>query len=210
MLTIAVSKGRIWDETRPLLTRAGCAPDETAMRSRSLIIPTARADVRLIVVRAQDAPIYVARGSADAGIAGSDMLAENPLENIYQPLDLKIACCRLAVAAKESFDLRRRTKKLAVATKYINLARAYFSRRGVSAEYVKLYGGMELAPLVGLADAIVDLVDSGATLRANGLVEIDVIQQVSAFFIINQMAARKNRELAALQQCLAEAVNETA
>jgi len=112
------------------------------------------------------------------------------------------------VAAAAGFDLRRRTQKVAVATKYINLARAYFSRRGVSAEYIKLYGGMELAPLVGLADAIVDLVDSGATLRANGLVEVDVIQQVSAFFIVNQMAARKNRALEELQQGLAEAVNE--
>lgn len=207
MLTLAVSKGRIFDEVRPLLAAAGFAPDVAALESRSLLIPTAAADVRLIIVRAQDAQTYVAAGAADAGIAGSDVLAENPMEEVCQPLDLRVARCRLSAAAAEDFvEDERRGGRITVATKYVNLSREYFNRRGMRGNYIKLHGTMELAPLVGMADVIVDLVDTGDTLRAHHLRELAVIRQISAMFIINRAAARKNGQLADLQQKLARVV----
>lgn len=206
MLTIAVSKGRIWDDAQTLLNAVGCPPRADSVESRSLVIPTAADDVRLIIVRAQDVPTYVACGAAIAGIAGGDVLLEQQPQGIYQPLDLNIARCRLVAATTEDFDLDAVQQKITVATKYVNLARDYFARRGVHAQYIKLSGTMELAPLVKLADVIVDLVETGDTLRANGLHEIAEIRRMSAKFIVNRVMARKNPRLAALQQQLAEAV----
>ena len=211
MITLAVSKGRIYNEAEPLLQKIGCAPDTTALRSRSLIIPTANVDVRLIVVRGQDAPTYVACGAADAGIVGSDVLAEATPETLYQPLDLRIACCRVVAAAMDASVLDARgleNKKITVATKYINLARDYFTRCGISANYIKLYGTMELAPLLGVADVIVDVADTGDTLRAHNLKEIALIREVSSVFIVNRVAARKNTALANFEQRLARAIDD--
>ena len=207
MLTLAISKGRICRETLPLLKRIGCAPDEAALDSRSLIVPTANPDVRIIVVRAKDAPTFVAHGAADAGIAGSDILEERSLDDLYQPLDLKLARCRLVVAAKKETTLAGGGRKITIATKYPRLARAYFNPRGIRADFVKLNGTMELAPLVRLADAIVDLAETGDTLRANGLEEKAVIRQVSARLIVNRIAARRNPLVGDLQNRLRAAID---
>lgn len=192
-LTIALSKGRIFDETLPLLASAGIVPSENPEKSRKLIISTNLANVSLIIVRASDVPTYVQHGAADLGVAGQDVLLEHGGESLYAPLDLKIAQCRMMVAVPESFDYENAAKpgaRLKVATKYLKIARQHFAQKGVHVDLVKLYGSMELAPLVGLADAIVDLVSSGNTLRANRLKEVEFITAISARLIINQAALK--------------------
>jgi len=199
-ISIALSKGRIFDETAPLLARVGIEPKPNGERSRKLVLGTRRRDVRLIIVRAADTPTYVQYGGADLGIAGRDVLAEHGGEGLYQPLDLGIAACRMMVAVKKGFDYEgavRQGARLRVATKYVNTTREHFAAKGVHVDLIRLYGSMELAPLVGLADAIVDLVSTGGTLRANDLVEVEQIMPVSARLIVNQAALKTRR--AALQ-----------
>ena len=195
-ISIALSKGRIYDETAPLLARAGIRPRSDPERSRKLVIATNRRDVRLIIVRAADTPTYVQHGGADLGIAGRDVLVEHGGEGLYQPVDLGIAACRMMVAVRRGFDYAaavRQGARLRVATKYVNTAREHFAAKGVHVDLIRLYGSMELAPLVGLADAIVDLVSSGRTLRANGLVAVEEIMPVSARLIVNQAALKTRR-----------------
>jgi ATP phosphoribosyltransferase len=197
---LALSKGRILEETGPLLARVGIAPQEDPERSRKLILPTARRDVRLIVVRASDTPTYVAHGAADLGIAGQDVLAEHGGDGLYQPLDLDIAKCRMMVAVRQGFDYAgavRQGARIRVATKYLQITREFFAAKGVHVDLIRLYGSMELAPIMGLADAIVDLVSSGKTLKANRLVAVEEIMPVSARLIVNQAALKTRR--AALQ-----------
>jgi ATP phosphoribosyltransferase len=199
-IRIALSKGRIFDETAPLLARAGIEPKEAPERSRKLILETNRRDLRLIVVRASDTPTYVEHGGADLGIAGRDVLVEHGGEGLYQPVDLGIATCRMMVAVRRGFDYEaavRQGARLRVATKYVNITREHFAAKGVHVDLIRLYGSMELAPLVGLADAIVDVVSSGKTLRANDLVPVEEIMAVSARLIVNQAALKTRR--AALQ-----------
>ncbi|MCX8016683.1 MAG: ATP phosphoribosyltransferase [Rhodocyclaceae bacterium] len=198
MITIALSKGRIFTETLPLLAAAGIVPDEDPESSRKLIISTCRADVRVVIVRASDVPTYVQYGAADLGIAGKDVLLEHGGAGLYQPLDLKIARCRMCVAAPAGFDYAaavRRGARLKVATKYVATAREHFAAKGVHVDLIKLYGSMELAPLAGLADAIVDLVSSGGTLRANNLVEVEEIMPISSRLIVNQASLKMKRNL---------------
>jgi len=200
MISIALSKGRILAESAPLLARVGVRPREDPERSRKLVIATARRDVRLIVVRAADAPTYVQYGAADLGIAGRDVLAEHGGAGLYQPLDLRIAACRMVVAVRRGFDYEsavRSGARLRVATKYVQITREHFAAKGVHVDLIRLYGSMELAPLAGLADAIVDLVSTGSTLRANRLVAVEEIMPVSARLIVNQAALKTRR--AALQ-----------
>lgn len=210
-ITIALSKGRIFDETAPLLEAAGIVPAENPESSRKLIIGTNRKDVRLIVVRASDVPTYVQYGAADLGIAGRDVLLEHGGEGLYQPVDLHIARCRMMVAVADGFDYERAVRqgaRLKVATKYLRVAREHFARKGVHVDLIKLYGSMELAPLVGLADAIVDLVDTGNTLRANNLKAVEEIMPISSRLIINQAALKlKRSELQPLIEGFAAAVN---
>ena len=196
MIGIALSKGRILEEAAPLLARAGLAPREDPERSRKLIIATERRDVRLIVVRASDAPTYVQYGAADLGVAGRDVLEEHGGAGLYQPVDLRIANCRMMVAARRGFDYAgavRQGGRLRVATKYVQTTRAHFAAKGVHVDLIRLYGSMELAPLVGLADAIVDLVSSGQTLKANNLVAVEEIMPVSARLIVNPAALKARR-----------------
>ena len=193
MITIALSKGRIFEETTPLLEAAGIVPLEDPESSRKLIIGTSRDDVRLIIVRASDVPTYVQHGGADIGIAGKDVLHEHGGQGLYQPLDLKIARCRMMVAVPEGFDYDSAAKhgaRLKVATKYVKTARDHFAAKGMHVDLIKLYGSMELAPLVGLADAIVDLVSSGGTLRANRLVAVEEIMSISSRLVVNQAALK--------------------
>lgn len=195
-ISIALSKGRIFDETAPLLARVGIRPRSRPETSRKLVIATQRRDMRLIVVRASDTPTYVQHGGADIGIAGRDVLAEHGGEGLYQPVDLGIARCRMVVAVKKGFDYRaavRQGARLRVATKYVRTTHDHFSAKGVHVDLIRLYGSMELAPLVGLADAIVDLVASGATLRENGLVAVEEIMPVSARLIVNQASLKTKR-----------------
>lgn len=192
-LTIAVSKGRIFDETAPLLARAGLTPKEDPEQSRKLIIDTINPAVRLLIIRASDVPTYVQYGAADLGIAGKDVLLEHGGDELYEPLDLGIAQCRLVVAGPE--DAARTGRRLRIATKYVQTARAHFAEKGEQVEVIKLYGSMELAPLVGLADRIVDLVDTGSTLKANGLVPLETIMPISSRLIVNK-AAMKTRHRA--------------
>ncbi|HEY9396490.1 MAG TPA: ATP phosphoribosyltransferase [Burkholderiales bacterium] len=197
-ITIALSKGRIFDETAPLLAAAGIAPQENPETSRKLIIGTNRPDVRLVIVRASDTPTYVQYGAADVGIAGKDVLYEHGGEGLYQPLDLEIAKCRMMVAVPEGFDYEsavRQGARLRVATKYIRIAREHFAAKGVHVDLIKLYGSMELAPLVGLADAIVDLVSSGGTLKANNLRAVEEIMPISSRLIVNRAALKLKRDL---------------
>jgi ATP phosphoribosyltransferase len=199
-ISIALSKGRIFEETAPLLARAGIRPKEDPERSRRLVIGTQRRDVRLIVVRASDTPTYVQFGGADLGVAGRDVLAEHGGAGLYQPVDLGIAACRMMVAVRKGFDYHaavRQGARLRVATKYPNTTREHFAAKGVHVDLIRLYGSMELAPLTGLADAIVDLVSTGRTLRENGLVAVEEIMPVSARLIVNQAALKTKR--AALQ-----------
>ena len=197
-ITLALSKGRIFEETLPLLAAAGIVPADDPERSRKLIIDTNRLDVRLVIVRATDTPTYVQYGAADLGIAGKDVLLEHGGAGLYQPLDLNIARCRLCVATRKGFDYAAAVRpggRIRVATKYINAAKAHFADKGMHVDLIKLYGSMELAPLVGLADAIVDLVSSGGTLRANNLEEVEEIMPISSRLIVNQAALKLKRDL---------------
>ena len=196
MITIALSKGRIYEETKPLLEAAGIVPSEDPETSRKLILPTGNHGVRVIIVRASDVPTYVQYGAADLGVAGRDLLIEHGGRGLYQPLDLGIARCRMMVAVPEDFDYPaavRRGARLRVATKYIQIAREHFAAKGVHVDLIKLYGSMELAPLVGLADAIVDLVDTGSTLRANRLKAVEEILAVSSRLIVNPASMKVKR-----------------
>lgn len=196
-ITIALSKGRIFDETEPLLEKAGVVALDNPEKSRKLILKTNRPDVSLIIVRASDVPTYVQYGAADIGIAGKDVLLEHDGEGLYQPLDLNIAQCRMVVASRKDFDYEaavRQGARLRVATKYLKTAQEHFAEKGMHVDLIKLYGSMELAPLVGLADAIVDLVSSGNTLKANNLKSVEEIMPVSARLIINQAALKVKRE----------------
>jgi ATP phosphoribosyltransferase len=195
-LTLALAKGRILEESLPLLAAAGLAPAEDALGTRKLILESRRPGLRFILVRASDVPTYVQYGAADLGVAGADLLAEHGGQGLYQPLDLGIARCRMAVAAREDFDYAaavKRGARLRVATKYIGTAREHFAAKGVHVDLIKLYGSMELAPLVGLADAIVDLVDTGQTLRANRLVVVEDIMAVSSRLIVNPASMKLKR-----------------
>ena len=195
-ITIALSKGRIFEETLPLLQAAGIVPAEDPESSRKLIIPTNRDDVRLLIVRASDVPTYVENGGADLGIAGKDVLYEHGGSGLYQPLDLQIARCKMMVAVREGFDYAAVAKpgaRLKVATKYTKIAREHFAGKGMHVDLIKLYGSMELAPLVGLADAIVDLVSTGGTLRANHLVAVEEIMPISSRLVINQASLKLKR-----------------
>ncbi|MCL2876673.1 MAG: ATP phosphoribosyltransferase [Betaproteobacteria bacterium] len=197
-ITLALSKGRIFEETLPLLAVAGIVPADDPDRSRKLIIATNRPDVRLVIVRATDTPTYVQYGAADLGIAGKDVLLEHGGAGLYQPLDLNIARCRLCVATRKGFDYAAAVRpggRIRVATKYINTAKTYFVGKGMHVDLIKLYGSMELAPLVGLADAIVDLVSTGGTLRANNLEEVEEIMPISSRLVINQAALKLKRNL---------------
>ena len=195
-ISIALSKGRIFDETAPLLARVGIRPKADPETSRKLVIATNQRDLRLIVVRASDTPTYVQHGGADLGIAGRDVLVDHGGEGLYQPLDLGIARCRMVVAVRRGFDYAgavRRGARLRVATKYLATTREHFAAKGVHVDLIRLYGSMELAPLTGLADAIVDLVASGRTLRENGLVAVEKIMPVSARLVVNQAALKTKR-----------------
>jgi ATP phosphoribosyltransferase len=192
-ITLALSKGRIFEETLPLLAAAGITPNESPESSRKLIIGTNRPDVRLIIVRATDVPTYVQHGAADLGIAGKDVLMEHGGEGLYQPVDLHIAKCRMMVAVPVGFDYAGKVKRgarLRVATKYVHTARLHFAAKGVHVDLIKLYGSMELAPLVGLADVIVDLVSTGGTLKANNLEAVESIMDISSRLVVNQAALK--------------------
>ena len=195
-LTMALSKGRIFEETLPLLEAAGIKVSENPEQSRKLIIATSNPGLRLIIVRASDVPTYVEYGAADLGIAGKDVLIEHAAQHpggLYQPIDLNIARCRLAVAVRKGFDYEaavRQGARLRVATKYTQAAREHFAAKGVYVDLIKLYGSMELAPLVGLADAIVDLVSTGNTLKANGLVAVEDIMAISSRLVVNRAALK--------------------
>jgi len=197
-LTLALSKGRIYDETLPLLAAAGIVPAEDPETSRKLILPTNRPGIAVVIVRASDVPTYVRYGAADLGVAGKDVLLENGGDGLYQPLDLEIARCRMAVATKRGFDWSgtvQRGARIRVATKYVNTAREHFATKGMHVDLIKLYGSMELAPLTGLADAIVDLVSSGNTLKANDLVVVEEIMPISARLIVHPGALKLKRGL---------------
>ena len=196
-LTLALSKGRIFDETLPLLAAAGIEVSEDPEKSRKLILGTSRPDVRVVLVRATDVPTYVEQGGADVGVAGLDILIEHGGSGLYQPLDLNIARCRMSVATRAAFDYAAAVKqgsRIRVATKYTQIARQHFADKGVHVDLIKLYGSMELAPLTGLADAIVDLVSTGSTLRANNLVEVERIMDISSRLVVNQAALKLKRE----------------
>ena len=193
MITLALSKGRIFEETLPLLKSAGIEVLKDPEKSRKLILTTNQSDVRVLVVRATDVPTYVQYGGADMGITGKDTLLEHGSQGLYQPLDLQIAKCRISVAVRSDFDYKSAVKKgsrLTVATKYVAIAREFFAAKGVHVDLIKLYGSMELAPLVGMADAIVDLVSTGNTLKANHLVEVEHIMDISSRLVVNQAALK--------------------
>jgi len=186
MLTIALSKGRILDQTLPLLEKAGLSVSTKELKSRKLILDTNLEDVKVIVIRASDVPVFVQHGAADLGIAGKDILLEHGADGVFELLDLGISKCRLMVASKENQNLNKSTLK--VATKYVNSAKKYFFSKGQQVEVIKLSGAMELAPIVGLSDCIVDLVDTGNTLKANNLVPLDLIHDISSRLIVNSAA----------------------
>jgi ATP phosphoribosyltransferase len=186
MLTIALSKGRILDQTLPLLEKAGISVPKSELESRKLILDTNLSDLKVIVIRASDVPVFVQHGAADIGISGKDVLLEHGANGIFELLDLGISKCRLMVASKKGQDLNKSTLK--VATKYVKSAKKYFYNQGKQVEVIKLYGAMELAPIVGLSDCIVDLVDTGNTLKANNLVPLELIQEISSRLIVNSAA----------------------
>ena len=193
MITLALSKGRIFEETVPLLKAAGIEVLDDPEKSRKLILATNQPHVRVVLVRATDVPTYVQYGGADLGITGKDTLLEHGSQGLYQPLDLQIAKCRISVAVRADFDYASAVKqgsRLKVATKYVAIAREFFASKGVHVDLIKLYGSMELAPLVGLADAIVDLVSTGNTLKANHLVEVERIMDISSYLVVNQAALK--------------------
>jgi ATP phosphoribosyltransferase len=196
MITLALSKGRIFDDTLPLLKAAGIVVLEDPETSRKLILPTNRADVKVVLVRASDVPTYVQFGGADLGVTGMDTLIEHGSQGLYQPLDLQISKCRISVATRADFDYAgavRQGSRLKVATKYVAIARDFFAAKGVHVDLIKLYGSMELAPLTGLSDAIVDLVSTGNTLKANNLIEVERIMDISARLVVNQAALKLNQ-----------------
>jgi len=211
-LTLALSKGRIFDETVPLLEAAGLAPLEDPERSRKLVIGTRDRNVALLIVRASDVPTYVEHGAADLGVAGKDVLIEHGGDGLYQPLDLEIGRCRMVVATRRGFDWTgsvQRGGRVRVATKYVRIAREHFAAKGMHVDLIKLYGSMELAPLTGLADAIVDLVSSGNTLKANSLVAVEDIMPISARLVVNPAALKLKRALVQpLLETLATAITE--
>ncbi len=197
MITLALSKGRIFDETLPLLKAAGIEVLDDPEKTRKLILATNQPEVRVVLVRATDVPTYVQYGGADLGITGLDTLIEHGSDDLYQPLDLQIAKCRVSVAVREGYDYAaavRQGARLRVATKYVAIAREFFAAKGVHVDLIKLYGSMELAPLTGLADAIVDLVSTGNTLKANHLVEVERIMDISSRLVVNQAALKLKRE----------------
>ncbi len=197
MITFALPKGRIFEEIAPLLAAAGIEVAEDPEKTRKLIVGTSRHDVRLVLVRASDVPTYVQHGGADLGVVGKDTLLEHGGAGLYQPLDLAIAKCRMSVAVRADFDYRSAVtqgSRIRVATKYTRIAREHFAEKGVHVDLIKLYGSMELAPLTGLAEAIVDLVSTGSTLRANQLVEVEKIMDISSRLIVNQAALKLRRE----------------
>ncbi|HEX2390028.1 MAG TPA: ATP phosphoribosyltransferase [Casimicrobiaceae bacterium] len=197
-LTLALSKGRLLDESLPLLARAGLVAAEDPRASRKLIIPTTRPGVSIVILRAADVPTYVQYGAADLGVAGRDVLLEHGLEGLYQPLDLGIGRCRLVVAARRDYDWKRsvqRGGRIRVATKYVRTAREHFAAKGMHVDLIRLYGSMELAPLAGLADAIVDLVSTGQTLQVNDLVAVEEIMPISARLIVNPGALKLKRDI---------------
>lgn len=210
MITLALSKGRIFDETLPLLKAAGIEVLEDPETSRKLILPTNQPDLRVVIVRATDVPTYVQYGGADLGVTGKDTLIEHGGQGLYQPLDLQIAKCRVSVAVRADFDYAnavRQGARLRVATKYVGIAREFFAAKGVHVDLIKLYGSMELAPLTGLADAIVDLVSTGGTLKANNLVEVERIMEISSHLVVNQAALKlKQAPLRRLVDIFAAAV----
>lgn len=197
MITLALSKGRIFEETLPLLKAAGIEVLDDPEKSRKLILETRDPQVRVVLVRASDVPTYVQYGGADLGVTGLDTLIEHGTQGLYQPLDLKIAKCRVSVAVRSDFDYEsavRQGSRLKVATKYVAIAREFFAAKGVHVDLIKLYGSMELAPLTGLADAIVDLVSTGNTLKANNLVEVERIMDISSRLVVNQAALKLKRD----------------
>jgi ATP phosphoribosyltransferase len=212
MITLALSKGRIFEESLPLLAAAGIEVLEDPEKSRKLILPTNRPRIQVVLVRATDVPTYVQYGGADLGVAGKDVLLEHGGEGLYQPLDLNIARCRMSVAVRSDFDYAaavRQGSRIRVATKYKTIARDHFANKGVHVDLIKLYGSMELAPLTGLADAIVDLVSTGSTLRANHLVEVEEIMQISSRLIVNQAALKIERAaIRGIIDAMAAAVGE--
>jgi len=213
VITLALSKGRIFDETLPLLAAAGIEVLEDPEKSRKLILPTNQSDVRVVLVRATDVPTYVENGGADLGVTGKDTLIEHGGQGLYQPLDLNIARCRVSVAVRADFDYAsavRQGSRLRVATKYTTIAREFFAGKGVHVDLIKLYGSMELAPLTGLADAIVDLVSTGNTLKANHLVEVERIMDISSRLVVNQAALKlKQARLRPLIDAFAGAIVPT-
>ena len=219
MITLALSKGRIFEETLPLLAAAGIEVLEDPEKSRKLILPTNHEDVRVVLVRASDVPTYVQYGGADMGVCGKDTLLEHRAEwggaarsGLFQPLDLRIARCRVSVAVRADFDYQqavRQGSRLKVATKYPGIAREFFAAKGVHVDLIKLYGSMELAPLTGLADAIVDLVSTGNTLKANHLVEVEQIMDISSHLVVNQAALKlKQARLRRIIDAFASAIRK--
>jgi ATP phosphoribosyltransferase len=210
-ITLALSKGRTLDETLPLLAAAGIVPSDDVATTRKLIVGTSRADVELLLLRAADVPTYVRHGAADLGVAGKDVLLEHGSEGLYQPLDLRIGRCRMSVATRRGFDWKgtvQRGARIRVATKFIATAREHFAMKGMHVDLIRLYGSMELAPLVGLADAIVDLISTGSTLKANDLVEVETIMPISSRLIANPAALKLRRDLVKpLVDALAEAAS---
>ena len=213
MITLALSKGRIFDETLPLLAAANITINEDPEKSRKLLLETSNPHVRVLLVRATDVPTYVQYGGADLGVAGKDVLLEHGGADLYQPLDLQIARCRMSVAAPKDFDYDHVVKqgaRIRVATKYPLVAREHFSRKGMHADIIKLYGSMELAPSIGLADAIVDLVSTGGTLKANNLLEVEKIMDISSRLVVNQAAFKlKTKAIRYLIDVFREATVQT-
>jgi ATP phosphoribosyltransferase len=214
MITLALSKGRIFDETLPLLAAAGIEVLEDPEKSRKLILPTNRPEVRVVLVRASDVPTYVEYGGADLGVTGKDTLIEHGGQGLYQPLDLQIAKCRMSVAVRADFDYAsamRQGSRLKVATKYTSIAREFFASKGVHVDLIKLYGSMELAPLTGLADAIVDLVSTGNTLKANHLIEVERIMDISSRLVVNQAALKlKQGQIRPIIDAFTQAIGKSA
>jgi ATP phosphoribosyltransferase len=206
-LTIALSKGRIFEETLPLLEQAGITPVDDPETSRKLILDTNQDDVKLVIIRAADVPTYVGYGAADVGVAGKDVLMEHGGRGLYEPLDLNIACCRLMVAGPSSREVNG--KRLRIATKYVKSTQRYYADRQEQVEIIKLYGSMELAPLVGLADRIVDVVDTGNTLKANGLVPLEHIADISSRLVVNKASMKmKHARITAFIARLKEACEQ--
>ncbi len=205
-ITIALTKGRILKETLPLLAQAGIAPLEDIATSRKLIFETTHPGVRLLVLRGSDVPTYVRHGAADVGVSGKDMLLEFGAQGVYEVLDLGIAKCRLMTAGKVGMQVRE-GQRIKVATKFVQVAKQFYAERGIQADIIKLYGAMELAPLMDLADQIVDIVDTGNTLRANGMEPFDLIAQISSRLIVNQAAMKmKHAAIQGLVDAVAGAV----